>query len=122
MRRRAEVETLELGDGARGLVDRVGAKMRHRTVRGDALEAGMELDRALVPDVRIVGGRLADEHRTRFAEELRAGEMLRTDAAALLRGGEDNDDAWCAVQLFGKRARRQENGSHAGLHVGRTAS
>src|SRR5260370_2395017 len=103
MRRRAEVETLELGDGTRGLVDRVGAEMRHRTVRGDAIEAGVELDRALVPDVRIVGGRLADEHRTRFAEQLRTREMLRTDAAALLRRGEHDDDARRAVQLFGER-------------------
>ena len=40
-------------------------RARASTVRGHALEARVELERALVADQRVVRGRLADHHRTR---------------------------------------------------------
>ena len=121
MRRGGEVERLELRDGARRLVDGVGAELRHRAVRRHALEARVELHRALVPDVRVVRGRLADQQRARLAQELGAREMLRADAAAFFRSGQHNHQAWRPGQSGRKGARREQDRGHAGLHVGSAA-
>src|SRR5262249_42351295 len=71
----------------------------------------------LVPDQRIVGGRLADHDRARLAEQLRLGELLRADAAALFRGGEHDHHAGRAGKLLRHAPRRDQDRPHPGLHV-----
>ena len=118
----AELEFLQLRDRLRRLVDGVHAELRHRAVRRHALEGRVQLDRALVPDHRVVRGRLAHHDRARPAHQLRQRrEVPRADAAALLRRRQHQHDAGRAVQFFRKGLRGKQDRRDPRLHVGRTA-
>src|SRR5215831_1994012 len=117
-----EIEALQLAHRLRRLVDRVDAQLGHRAVRRDSAEFRVEFKRTLVADERIVGGRLAHDHRARAAEEARAGKVLRSDAAALFRRGENDHDARRPLQALRSVVRGEQDRGHAGLHVGGAAA
>src|SRR5689334_12716587 len=77
----------------------------------------MELDRALVADVRIVRRGLADDQRPGTTEERGLGQLLRADAAALLRCRQHNRDARRMRQPGGKAARGEQDGGNTRFHV-----
>src|SRR5688572_3200786 len=83
----------------------------------------MELERALVSDERIVRGRLADDDRAGAAHQLRQrSEVLRANAAVLLRRSENERDARRSFELACKRTGRDEHRRDARLHVGGAAA
>jgi len=51
-----------------GLAAFIVAALRHRAVRGNAARHHVEPQRALVPDQRVICGRLADHQRADFAQ------------------------------------------------------
>ena len=122
VRRDVEAEFLELGDGARGLVDGVDALVGHGAVGRHAARHGLEPERALVAAHGIVLGWLGDDERAGLARHAAAGEHEGAFAAGLLAGGDVKDDAGRAGEPGREIDGSSDEGGDAGLHVGGAAA
>ena len=93
---------------------------------GDAVGLGVQPIGALVANQRIVAGRFADDDRPRRAEDaelpMQIFQVVRTLAAALFAGGDDEYHAAGMFELVRQLHRRRDERSDTAFHIAGTTA
>src|SRR5262245_6931003 len=120
--REIEIEILQGRDGARGLVNRIDAFLRHRAMRGNAGRDRLKPQRSLVTDQRMVAGWLRHDKRAELRKGRHGSSQVRgTRAACFLTSSDEQDYPGRARQLVSQCDACGDERSHAAFHVGRAA-
>jgi hypothetical protein len=122
MRRDVELENLQRCEHARRLVGGIDAEMRHRSMRGDALQRQAKPERALVSDQCRIRGGLRHDDRGGRPDNAGARQMKCTLAADFLARGDGKNGPCGALQLSGHVTDCRNERCDPAFHVSRAAA